>query len=257
MNPFAATVFTIFLAFGSILSLAEANPQTRQLQGGFKPITGQRFPDGVVRPVRQQQQDRRPRPPPRQTQQPQQPAARPQQRPRPREQQGPRQPAAQPVRPRQGPTNRRRPNNNQQRPQGQKPSNSAFNPARAPASLFVRPEFDVWGNPIAFEQIIANEEEFLPDFRKPRPGKRPNKRPSSGIRRPPGNLGPDLQQRLPIFGQPDMILQATEELRSRDVNQASILPFGVANAGILPLAHHSTVKPEDLGLFPPFAPKKS
>ena len=36
---------------------------------------------------------------------------------------------------------------------------------------------------------------------------------------PKTNLGPDLRPRLPVFGQPDAILQATEELRSNDINQ--------------------------------------
>ena len=92
-------------------------------------------------------------------------------------------------------------------------------PGRSAPSLFVRPEFDVFGNPITFDIIIPENEE-LPDFKRRRPA-------------PKTNLGPDLKPRLPVFGQPDAILKATEELRNRDVNQESIVPLVAVNAGKL------------------------
>lgn len=125
-------------------------------------------------------------------------------------------------------------------------------PVSAPR-LFVRPEFDLFGNPIVFGLVVPENEE-LPDFgkRQGRPmadGKAKTPRPKAP---PKTNLGPDLRPRLPVFGQPDAILRATEELRSRDVNQASIVPVGVVNAGVLPLAKSKEEK--NLGFFPPFAP---
>jgi len=115
-------------------------------------------------------------------------------------------------------------------------------------NLFVRPEFNVFGNPIMFDPPMIDQEEELPDFRRGKPDSKPKKRPKT-------NLGPDLQPRLPVFGQPDAILQATETLRNNDVNHESFLPLGVVNAGVLPLAvPQESKEPKSLGLFPPFAP---
>ena len=60
-------------------------------------------------------------------------------------------------------------------------------------------------------------------------------------------MGPDLQPRLPNFGNVD-ILRATEVLRSRDKDKDIFVDPGQVNAGILPLAFEN---PSNLGLFPP------
>jgi len=162
---------------------------------------------------------------------------RPQSSPRP-QQPRPRQNGSQQQRPQQ--PNRRGPviDNNERLPE------RAFS---AP-NLFVRPEFNIFGNPIMFDPPMIDEEEELPDFRRAKPKPKPKKRPKT-------NLGPDLQPRLPVFGQPDAILQATETLRNNDVNHETFLPLGVVNAGVLPLAVPAETKePKSLGLFPPFAP---
>ena len=57
----------------------------------------------------------------------------------------------------------------------------------------------------------------------------------------------DLGPRLPVFGHHD-ILAATEELRSRDRNEANFITPGEANAGLLPLAFEDS---GSLNLFPP------
>merc|ERR1712141_139545 len=64
-----------------------------------------------------------------------------------------------------------------------------------------------------------------------------------------GNLGPDLRPKLPIFGQPELILKATEELRNSDVNQNAIIKLGSVNAGVLPLATENE-DDQQLGFFP-------
>ena len=73
-----------------------------------------------------------------------------------------------------------------------------------------------------FDPPMIDEEEELPDFRRAKPKQR---------KRPKTNLGPDLRPRLPVFGQPDAILEVTEELRSNDVNHETFVPLGVVNAG--------------------------
>lgn len=156
--------------------------------------------------------------------------------------------------------NSRRPNlQTRPPPRPQRPSRLML-PAIRPPTKFTRPKFDVLGAPLIFREIIPEENDVLPDFRGPRPTSSRNRnrnqnrnttrRPNS--RRPQNsNLVPDVRPKLPIFGQPDLILKATEELRNSDVNQNAILSPGTVNAGILPLA---TENEEDqrLGFFPPF-----
>lgn len=140
-------------------------------------------------------------------------------------------------------------------------------PAIPVTSKFVRPDFDVLGMPLIFGEILPQQDDILPDFVRRRPTNsngNENRRPKttadnnprnelSNQRRPPiSNLSPDLRLNLPPFGTPDLLLKATEELRSSDVNQESILPWGTVNAGILPLATEST-EDQRLGFFPPFA----
>ena len=94
--------------------------------------------------------------------------------------------------------------------------------------------------PLIFGVITAEENDVLPDFRGPRPissGNR-NRNPNRNTTRRPNNrrpqnsnLGPNVRPNLPIFGRPDLILKATEELRNSDVNQNAILPSGTVNAG--------------------------
>lgn len=156
--------------------------------------------------------------------------------------------------------NGRRPS--QTRPITQTPQRSPrlLLPAIPIGSKFTRPIFDVRGNPLIFKAAAPEQGDLLPDFRNPTGSRnrgqntRTTNRP--GIRRPKGsNLGPDLRTKLPIFGRPELILKATEELRNSDVNQNAILPSGAINAGVLPLA---TENKEDqrLGFFPPFNVRK-
>jgi len=247
----SASLLAILLAIH--IAPSTCRPQ-RQFQGGFRPINAlNRFPGDAG-----QDADRFPPPPPpprpdrrrpdQQTRS-QQPARRPKQsqRPRPPPPLSPVQPARdtrqRPSRPR-SPPPARRPSSNQREAAAvdELPVANAFS---AP-SLFVRPEFNVFGNPIMFDPPMIDEEEELPDFRRAKPKQR---------KRPKTNLGPDLRPRLPVFGQPDAILEVTEELRSNDVNHETFVPLGVVNAGVLPLAvPEESKEPKSLGLFPPFAP---
>ena len=87
------------------------------------------------------------------------------------------------------------------------------------------------GNPLVFKEIVPDEVDVLPDFRDPK-GTRNRGTNKETSRRPrPSNLGPDLRPKLPIFGQPDLILKATEELRNSDINQNAIISLGKVNAG--------------------------
>ena len=131
--------------------------------------------------------------------------------------------------------NGRRPNQTRD-PQTPQRSPRLLLPAIPIRSKYTRPIFDVRGNPLVFKDAFPEQGDLLPDFRDPTGSRnrgqniRTNNQP--GIRRPNNsNLGPDLRPKLPIFGQPDLILKATEELRNSDVNQNAILPSGAINAG--------------------------
>jgi len=245
-----------------VLSMAQVSlgkPQRPpRLEGGFRPLDSVRFRDDLPDESSgsgrlNQRRLQRQQPPPDRRRRPDQPS--PPSRGRP--------PFPPPLPPPPPPPPRRRPpqepiqpvqDTRKQRPAAaasrQRPSTPA-QPARTASHLFVRPEFDVFGNPITFQEIVVPENEELPDFRR-RPEKKKNRKKPKLVRPPKTNLGPDLIARLPVFGQPDAILQATEELRSRDVNHEIIVPIGSVNAGVLPLADSSDSN--DLGLFPPFAP---
>lgn len=162
--------------------------------------------------------------------------------------------------------NRRRPNidtpiSNERRPdqarQPQRPQRPPrFLPALPVAHKYTRPRFDVLGMPLIFKPVVPEEGDLLPDFRDPSgtrnrdKGARTTKRPR--FNRPKStNLGPDLRPRLPIFGQPELILKATEELRNSDINQNAIISLGAVNAGVLPLAIEND-QDQQLGFFPPF-----
>lgn len=247
-----------------------ANGGERNLVGGFRPsnfgnniVT---FPDNVARPVGGRQPQRSP------FRNPSQNVA--------AATQGNRRPDSQsrpvPQQPRPISNNPRRPNDPAIVPQRtgrpQIPPRVVL-PATPVTSKFVRPNFDILGMPLIFGEIIPEENDILPDFRRPRPtnangneNRRPktttNNNPRNELddeRKPPiSNLGPVLRPRLPTFDQPELILQATEELRSSDGNQEehALLPWGTVNAGILPLANEST-EDQKLGFFPPFAsPRK-
>ena len=130
----------------------------------------------------------------------------------------------------------RRPDNTRQQPSLPQRRPRLFQPALPVPFKYTRPRFDVLGNPIRFETVVADNEESLPDFRDPTGTKNrePNQKAtqSPGFRRPNNsNLGPDLRPKLPIFGQPELILKATEELRNSDVNQNAIIKLGSVNAG--------------------------
>ena len=87
------------------------------------------------------------------------------------------------------------------------------------------------GKPLVFKEIAPDQGDVLPDFRDPK-GTRNRGNSRKTTRRPKtSNLGPDLRPKLPIFGQPDLILKATEELRNSDVNQNAIISLGKVNAG--------------------------
>jgi len=229
-------------------------PTTRSPR--LRPAVGQqRSPNNSRQPRPLTMQDKLVPPTTARTQRPRPPTNRPQ---RPRSQD----PSSPPNRPLNRPPPPPRSQRNQgpnelQRPTRPKPSARPSRNQRGPGvdddtlpsfsapRLFVRPEFNVFGNPIMFDHPTVEETEDLPDFR----------RGNSKKKAPKTNLGPDLRPRLPVFGQPDAILQATEELRSNDINQEHLLPLGVVNAGVLPLALPMEAKePKSLGLFPPFAP---
>lgn len=218
-----------------ITSNGPQNGGQRNLEGGFVPSNfGNeivvRFPDNVARPVGRRQ----PQQSPFRTSTPD---------------------AEIPTQNSRRPTQQTRPP-----PRPQRPSRLIL-PAIRPPTKFTRPEFDVLGMPLIFRDVIPEENEVLPDFRGPRPTSTRNrnrnqnrnrnntKRPSS--RRPQNsNLGPGLIPKLPIFGHPDFILKATEELRNSDVNQNAILSPGKVNAGVLPLATEN--EDQQLSFFPPF-----
>jgi hypothetical protein len=208
------------------------NGGQRNLVGGFRPSNfGNefvRFPDNVVRPIGGRQQQSPFRNPSSNVE---------------TFEQGNRRPAQQ-ARP--TPRSQRRPR--------------ILLPAIPITTKFTRPEFDVRGRTLTFGRVPPNSNDLLPDFRGPRPASSSNNnrnqnrittsRPS--IRRPQNsNLGPDLKPKLPVFGQSDLILKATEELRNSDVNQNVILPSGNVNAGVLPLAIENE-EDQFLGFFPPF-----
>ena len=124
---------------------------------------------------------------------------------------------------------------------------AALGPAFAPPNLYVAPVFDEFGNSLTpvedYQDYIEYDdyEEYSDDYEDPEPVRPRLPRP------PNSNLGPDLQPKLPNFNNVD-ILDATEDLRSRDKNQISFLNPGEVNAGILPLAFEN---PTALNLFPP------
>jgi len=168
--------------------------------------------------------------------------------------------------------NDRRPNPTRNRPEPQPTRNRSQSPPirnrpesqRNPRVLlpaipitfkYTRPRFDVLGNPLVFKEVAPEEGDFLPDFRDPQ-GKRNRGNTKKTTRKPrPSNLGPDLRPKLPIFGQPDLILKATEELRNSDINQNAIISLGKVNAGVLPLATEDE-DDQQLGFFPPFNIRK-
>jgi len=242
------------------------NGGQRILEGGFRPsnfgnniVT---FPDGIARPVGGRQPQRSPfRSPSQNVADTTQGNRRPDPEPRPVPQQ-----------PTQIANNPRRPSEPARVPQRTSrppiPPQVVL-PAIQATSKFVRPNFDVLGMPLIFGEIIPEEGDILPDFRRPRPintnvneNRRPktttNNNPRNELdaqrKRPISNLGPDLRPKLPTFDQPELILKATEELRSSEGNQEKqvLLPWGTVNAGILPLATEST-EDQKLGFFPPFA----
>lgn len=155
--------------------------------------------------------------------------------------------------------NERRPDQRRQ-PQTPQPQRSQrpprFLPAFPVAFKYTRPQFDVLGKPLIFKAGVPEENEALPDFRDPsgtrnrEQNRRPTKRPR--FEKPKNsNLGPDLRRKLPIFGQPELILKATEELRNSDINQNTFISLVSVNAGVLPLATENQ-DDQQLGFFPPF-----
>jgi len=267
------------------------NRGQRILEGGFVPsnfgndLGLVRFPDGTSRPVGRGQPQRSPfRLSDAKTPAPVQNVRRPKADPNLQNQRRPdntRQPSGQPQlspfrlsdamipdpvknvrRPKVNPNlqDQRRPDNTRQQPSLPQRRPRLFQPALPVPFKYTRPRFDVLGNPIRFKTVVADNEESLPDFRDPTGTKNrdPNQKAaqSPGFRRPNNsNLGPDLRPKLPIFGQPELILKATEELRNSDVNQNAIIKLGSVNAGVLPLATENE-DDQQLGFFPPFNIRK-
>jgi hypothetical protein len=133
-------------------------------------------------------------------------------------------------------------------------------PAIPISTKFTGPEFDVRGKTFISGRVLPNKNDALPDFGRPRPPSSGNKNRNQNritsrkpsIRNPKNsNLGPGLRSQFPVFSQFDLILKATEKLRSNDINQNAILPIGNVNAGVLPLAIEST-EDQKLAFFPPF-----
>lgn len=241
-----------------ITSNRPTNRGQRILEGGFVPsnfgseVRNVRFPDNVARPVGRGQPQRSPfRNSGTTTDNPAQDRRRPNAQ---TNVQNGRRPNSQ-----RNVQNARRPNQTQG-PQTPQRSPRLLLPEIPIRSKYTRPVFDVRGNPLIFRDVDAGEGDLLPDFRDPTGSRnrgqntRTTKQP--GNRRPNNsNLGPDLRPRLPIFGQPDQILKATEELRNSDVNQNTIIPLGAVNAGVLPLATENE-DDQRLGFFPPFNVRK-
>lgn len=126
--------------------------------------------------------------------------------------------------------NRPEPQPSKSRPQTQR-NPRVLLPAIPISFKYTRPTFDVLGKPLVFKEITPEQGDVLPDFRDPK-GTRNRGNNRKTTRRPKtSNLGPDLRPKLPIFGQPDLILKATEELRNSDVNQNAIISLGKVNAG--------------------------
>ena len=129
--------------------------------------------------------------------------------------------------------NDRRPNSARARPEPQRQPRVLL-PAVPITFKYTRPRFDVLGKPLVFKEVAPEEPsegDVLPDFRDPK-GTRNRSKNKKTTRRPKNsNLGPDLRPKLPIFGQPDLILKATEELRNSDINQNAIISLGKVNAG--------------------------
>jgi len=246
------------------------NRGQRILEGGFVPsnfgseLRNVRFPDNVARPVGRRQPQRSPfRNSGTTTERAPQNGRRPNSQ---NNVQNSRRPNAQndvqnsrrPNAPNDVP-NRRRPNQSRE-PQTPQRAPRLLLPAIPIRSKYTRPVFDVRGNPLVFKDVVPEEGDLLPDFRDPtgsrNRGKDRRTTKAPGFRRPSNsNLGPDLRPKLPIFGQPDLILKATEELRNSDVNQNAIIPLGAVNAGVLPLATENE-DDQKLGFFPPFNIRK-
>jgi len=150
--------------------------------------------------------------------------------------------------------NRPEPQSSKRRPQTLR-NPRVLLPAIPISFKYTRPTFDVLGKPLVFKEIAPDQGDVLPDFRDPK-GTRNRGNSRKTTRRPKtSNLGPDLRPKLPIFGQPDLILKATEELRNSDVNQNAIISLGKVNAGVLPLATENE-QDQQLGFFPPFNVRK-
>jgi len=153
--------------------------------------------------------------------------------------------------------NDRRPNSARARPEPKRQPRVLL-PAVPITFKYTRPRFDVLGKPLVFKEAVPEEPsegDVLPDFRDPK-GTRNRSKNKKTTRRPKNsNLGPDLRPKLPIFGQPDLILKATEELRNSDINQNAIISLGKVNAGVLPLATENE-DDQQLGFFPPFNIRK-
>jgi len=137
-------------------------------------------------------------------------------------------------------------------PVNSRPRPTSFSPAFPAPELYTGPKYDEFGKSFSGADDYYLDDEIGDDYydddyyddydqldyvdvpvRLPRP--------------PNSNLGPDLQARLPNFGNVD-ILRATEVFRMRDKNKNIFVDPGQVNAGILPLAFEN---PSNLGLFPP------
>lgn len=265
-----------------IPSNRQSNTGQRILEGGFVPsnfgseLRNVRFPDNVARPVGRRQPQRSPfrnsgTPTENPIQNERQPNA------QTNLQNGRRPNAQNSVQNRRPPSaqnnvqNGRRPNSQNNGQNGRRPSQTRDRPTpqRTPRLLlpaipirskYTGPIFDVRGNPLIFKDVVPEPGDLLPDFRDPtgsrNRGQNIRTTNQPGNRRPNNsNLGPELRPKLPIFGQPDLILKATEELRNSDVNQNAIIPSGAVNAGVLPLATENE-EDQKLGFFPPFNVRK-
>ena len=135
-------------------------------------------------------------------------------------------------------------------PVNSRPRPLSFSPAFPAPELYVGPKYDEFGVSFTGAEDYINEDDedyysddYYDDYEEIDYVEVPVRLP----RPPNSNLGPDLQPRLPNFGNVD-ILRATEVLRSRDKNKNIFVNPGQVNAGILPLAFEN---PSNLGLFPP------
>eukprot|EP00095_Tigriopus_kingsejongensis_P003127 maker-scaffold438_size171652-snap-gene-0.32 protein:Tk03127 transcript:maker-scaffold438_size171652-snap-gene-0.32-mRNA-1 annotation:"hypothetical protein HMPREF1624_04291" len=120
-----------------------------------------------------------------------------------------------------------------------------------PSVLFVRPLLDFRGRLLDFEDGISSQN--LPERVLSRPARLPLNRGPVDFGETPNGVIPTAPPavRLPAFGQTDLILKATAELRERDRNQESFIDLQASNAGLLPLAFEI---PSALDLFPPLSP---